>query len=201
MMKLLDLMPDYYLGNLEMQTLMQIDQKLLEGASEQMDKVAKNQYIKTADAATLSYYETIFHIPVQVGDSLEDRRFRLLAKIASRTTYTKKYFMSLFKEFFDFLNVEMVYNDYLVKINIDKESAINLDMVNYLINTMIVTMPANLVLVKEERVPFNGELFVASSSGPQHSRLQLEKDEWLPFIGEMVIGGYSGNQYSTLSFE
>lgn len=88
-MNLMDLLPDYYKGNLTMKELQDILSADMDNLATAFDKTINQCFVNTA-TDLLSRYEKIFGLQVDVSKSDEFRRERIRAKIRGTGTVTKQ---------------------------------------------------------------------------------------------------------------
>jgi len=88
-MNLMDLLPDYYKGNLTMEELQDILSTDMDNLATAFDKTINQCFVNTA-TDLLSRYEKIFGLQVDVSKSDEFRRERIRAKIRGTGTVTKQ---------------------------------------------------------------------------------------------------------------
>lgn len=74
-------LPDYFKPVREMQWIMEAQGYAFNSMESKMEQVSANHYISTCDAETIEYYENLFGITYQFGETLEYRRSRILNKL------------------------------------------------------------------------------------------------------------------------
>lgn len=95
MAKLVDYLPDYYDGVLEIDELMTAEQALFDRRSDTLSRLLLNQFVVQADADGLSLFETQLGIEVAPDESLETRRTNVLLRILPPQPITIGYFRQL----------------------------------------------------------------------------------------------------------
>ena len=79
---LMEQLPTWFKPVLEYIELMQSFGVQLNTLNEQGQQIYNNQFIQTADLATIQTWERLFGITVRYGDTLEFRRARLIQKFS-----------------------------------------------------------------------------------------------------------------------
>jgi hypothetical protein len=85
---LMEQLPTWFKPVLEYIELMQSFGVQLNTLNEQGQQIYNNQFIQTADLATIQMWERLFGITVRYGDTLEFRRARLIQKFSQIVPYT-----------------------------------------------------------------------------------------------------------------
>lgn len=85
---LMEQLPTWFKPVLEYIELMQSFGVQLNTLNEQGQQIYNNQFIQTADLATIQTWERLFGITVRYGDTLEFRRARLIQKFSQIVPYT-----------------------------------------------------------------------------------------------------------------
>ena len=86
--KLVDYLPTVVRGYEEFQAIVAAQQPELERAWEQADRLLDDQFLSTAGEVGLSRWEKILGITPKGTESLDDRRFRVQARLNERLPYT-----------------------------------------------------------------------------------------------------------------
>lgn len=84
-------MPRFWNGCLEMESLMDTEQKLIDFHAANMHVAQLNMYIMTADSDGLARYELVFGITSSPGETLTFRRERLLNRLALTPPFTLRF--------------------------------------------------------------------------------------------------------------
>lgn len=153
-----ELLPDYYEDVYEMKTLMKLEDDLNEVVIKNLQKVQESLYIQTAHEELLSFYESFFGINVNVDDTLEERRFRVLTRIISQPPFTPRYLEERLSMLGTDAKVIEHYQKYEVEIQTSLTQKGQVEELPYLFKTMI---PSNLVVKSNNRleVESSGALF------------------------------------------
>ncbi|WP_010054765.1 putative phage tail protein [Carnobacterium maltaromaticum] len=106
------LIPDYYQNNMEMNTLVRVENGLFENLKNEIQHVQDNQYILTCDENTLIHFEDILKIKgnFQV-ETLDFRRLRIINRINTRPPFTLDFLMLKLDEIYGRENYQ-VFVDY-----------------------------------------------------------------------------------------
>ena len=86
--KLINYLPPYVQEYKEIQTIMNVEQALVSKCWDNIDIVECNQFIKTATAYGCSRWEGILGITARTGDTLDERRFRIIAFLNVQLPFT-----------------------------------------------------------------------------------------------------------------
>ena len=141
LLELKELLPTWYTGLLEFETLMCIEQHLLEDLVASIERAQGNLYVSTADSETVAIYERMLRITRQADDTLDMRRFRVLTRLSSQKPYTLRYLSEMLNSIGTDVTVTCLYDEYTVLINSAFERRGQMVDVDYLIRTIV---PANL---------------------------------------------------------
>ena len=85
---LMEQLPTWFKPVLEYVALMQAFGGQLNLVNTSSQQIYYNQFIQTADLATIRTWEKLFNITVRYGDTLEFRRTRLIQKFSQIVPYT-----------------------------------------------------------------------------------------------------------------
>lgn len=88
--KVVDYLPTVVRGYQEFQAIAAAQQPELEEAWVQADRLLDNQFLSTAGEPGLSRWERILEITPKGTESLDDRRFRVQARLNERLPYTMR---------------------------------------------------------------------------------------------------------------
>ena len=162
MSNLSNLLPKWYENVLEMQVLMETQQESLDELRNLVKKTRDNQFVATADEATIAVYEKMLKINKKIDDDLELRRFRVLNRLAVRSPYTENQLDELLSIFGDKYSLDIDYNAY--KINIESNFE-KYGQVEEIENRVYQMIPANMELFFDNRVYGNPKGGVSLSNG------------------------------------
>ncbi|CAM3206312.1 putative phage tail protein [Lactiplantibacillus plajomi] len=95
MVKLADYLPDYYDNVLETDLLMQTEQKLFDGRTDELGRLLMNQFVTQADSTGLSVFEAELGMDVDPHTPLETRRTNILLRVLPPQAITLGYFRQL----------------------------------------------------------------------------------------------------------
>ena len=141
LLELKELLPTWYTGLLEFETLMQIEQHLLEDLVASIERAQGNLYVSTADSETIAIYERMLRITRQADDTLDMRRFRVLTRLSSQKPYTLRYLSEMLGSIGDNISVNCVYDEYTLLVYSVLEKRGQMDDIDYILRTVV---PANL---------------------------------------------------------
>lgn len=106
------LIPDYYQNNMEMNTLVRVENGLFENLKNEIQHVQDNQYILTCDENTLIHFEDILKIKANSQvETLDFRRLRIINRINTRPPFTLDFLMLKLDEIYGRENYQ-VFVDY-----------------------------------------------------------------------------------------
>lgn len=103
------LLPEYFRPILEFKELMKIDSLTLDELEKLVERVYKNNFIQTADAATLKSYEGWFGITYIPGETLEYRRQRIMQMFTTFPPFSEGYLRNKMSELYG--------NDYTLEVD------------------------------------------------------------------------------------
>jgi uncharacterized protein YmfQ (DUF2313 family) len=168
-----DYLPDYYRDSRQMSAIMETEGQELDTLEANIQDV-ENQLTIQKTTWKIPTYEEIFAVTTSAGDTLEQRRARLLSKLRLRSPTTKQEFIRFLEPFANSVEIEQYFSEYLVEFLFSgmKASFETIDKVLY------VTMPAHLNwnLRVKGTFEFGSELHYAGgflfSSLPRQSEFQ-----------------------------
>lgn len=141
LIRLKDLMPNYYSNVLEMNTILEVEQFVLDELLTDIERQSKNQFVMTADDRGIQLWETVVGIKSDYSLDLETRRYNVLALLMPPKPITKRYMAELLQLLN--INAELIVhpNEFHVDIQIettDQQATIRLK------NLLEGLLPANL---------------------------------------------------------
>lgn len=95
LIRLKDLMPNYYSNVLEMNTILEVEQFVLDELMMDIESQSKNQFVMTADDRGIQLWETVVGIKSDYSLDLETRRYNVLALLMPPKPITKRYMAEL----------------------------------------------------------------------------------------------------------
>lgn len=95
LIRLKDLMPDYYTDVLEMNKLLEIEQFELDAFKILVEEQQRNQFVMTADERGILLWETFVGIKYDSTIDLESRRYNILARLMPPKPITIRYMREL----------------------------------------------------------------------------------------------------------
>lgn len=169
-----DYLPDYYRDSRQMNAIMETEWQELSTLEENIRDVEKQFTIQKA-TWKIPNYEEIFAVVTAAGDTLEQRRARLLSKLRLRSPTTRQEFIRFLEPFANSVEINQHFSEYLVEFIFSgmKASFETIDKVLYL------TMPAHLDwrLRAKGTFEFGSELYYAGgfqfSSLPRQSEFAI----------------------------
>ena len=84
----MEYLPQVLRDTAEFQQIMSVEQESADRFFEALDSVFSNQFIDTADETGIRRYEKILNLTPKDTDRLDDRRFRIKAKINEQLPFT-----------------------------------------------------------------------------------------------------------------
>lgn len=114
-----------------------------------------DQFVETASKSTISKYENRFGIIPNATDTIDERRFRVLARLTDSPPYTDEYLEKKLNELCgeDNWRIYKDYASYSLLIELSLDSLANTDTVTNLVKQIV---PANLNLtVRPYRMRYN----------------------------------------------
>ena len=171
LVRLKDIMSDYYVGVLEYETILEVEQYELDELQAAIDRQAANQFIMTADIDGVAAWESMVGIPTQSGLDIEARRYNVLVKLLPQQPITPKYLSDILEQ----LNVNA---------SITKDTAFNFkveftstddgaaDRLNLLLKQL---MPANLTFNLLNRLTEiqTGTTYIGAGSSKEIERTNI----------------------------
>lgn len=148
MADIMGLYPDMVKDIREFKVLAEVEGGAAYEAEKAIEKVWAEQFIETADSDGLAYYERIMGITRGDMDSLQERRFRVLARTSENAPYTIKslnnYLTALCGK--DGYTLERSVSEYSVSVKVALTSKKNLAAVKALLERVL---PVNMVYTAE----------------------------------------------------
>jgi hypothetical protein len=95
LMKLKDLMPDYYAGVYEIDVIQQIEQPMLDNLQSLIDQEQNNHFAAIANEDGISIFESLFGIVDTAGQDLETRRYNVIMRLLPPKPVTIMYMREL----------------------------------------------------------------------------------------------------------
>jgi len=147
LIRLKELMPDYYTNVLEMNKLLEVEQIVLDDFLRNVESQQKNQFVMTADEAGIRLWETVVGIDTDSSLDLETRRFNVLARLMPPKPVTKRYMKELLKLLN--INAKLIVhvNDFHVDVQMettDQQATLRLK------SLLEGLLPANLTFTNQE---------------------------------------------------
>lgn len=129
----------------EMKQIMNTEQEEIELIYNYLDKVLSNQFISTSDIDGIKRYEKLINITAPTTDSLEDRRFRILARYNEQLPYTMRVLHNQLANLCgsNGYTVALNNNEYTLTIKVALTAKNNFNDVSNLLDRVV---PANLVI-------------------------------------------------------
>jgi hypothetical protein len=95
LMRLDDLVPDYYEGIFDMDVIMQVEQPILDDLQALIDQTRDNQFAILADEQGISIFESMLGITGVAGQDLETRRYNVILQLLPPKPVTMAYMRDL----------------------------------------------------------------------------------------------------------
>lgn len=143
---LLDLLPEIYHPVQDFQAMSNISAEEVRDLYTGVDYILDNAFIKTCSESTIVKWESYLRITPNGTDTLDERKFRVLAKLNDLPPYTDRYLVNKLTELCgaDKFRIFREYNDYRLLIELSLDSEANTDTVAEVVKSII---PANLELI------------------------------------------------------
>lgn len=165
LIRLTDLLPDYYDGIYEMHELTSVEQPQLDELQRIVDRVEANEFISIADSQGLSIFEEMYGLKADNSDSLEMRRFRLLTFLSMYRPYTMRYLREVLLSLDPKSTIKLINDKYQLVINTRLEKQGEMAQLDTFLAQIL---PANLVLEMSNNFSgqSTGQIFLASGIVP-----------------------------------
>lgn len=95
LLRLKDLLPDYYTGVYDMEVIVNVEQPLLDNFQIIMDQTRDNHYAAIADEDGISMFENLLGITNIAGKDLETRRYNVIMQLLPPKPVTTTYLREL----------------------------------------------------------------------------------------------------------
>lgn len=143
--QMIDYLPDTLKDIREYKAIMSIEQPECEEGWACAEYALQESFLMTATDYGLSRLETMSKIIPKAGETLDERRFRILSLISSRLPYTYRQLENLLENMCGEgrYKIDLNAEAYTIKVTIEMESKYNYQAVMDLLHQII---PANLVL-------------------------------------------------------
>jgi len=143
--RIIDYIPPILQGVREFQVIAKTEQADFESAWEAANNLLDNNFIATADTLGVSRWESILGIAPRGTDTLDERKFAILAAIEAQAPYTMRQleFQLAFLCGPDGYIVMLDHNNYFLKVLVELTARRNFDAVKELLENIV---PANLIL-------------------------------------------------------
>lgn len=144
-----ELLPDYYDDIREMQILMDVQEGISNQAESDIQRVQDNFNVQTASEEVVTYYERFYGIGRKEGDTLRDRRFRILVRMVSQPPFTVNYLQEQLEMLGTTVVIKEYPNQYRVEIETSLSGKGEIDELPYLFKTMI---PSNIEVISTNKI-------------------------------------------------
>ena len=140
-----DYLPDVLRGNVELESLLDGQQPEVSSLWDALDGALQDQFPATAGEYGIARWEELLGEPSRDTDTLEDRRFRVLARLSARLPYTEAGLRRSLAELCggDGFSLEVDGGSYTLTVRVALASAKNFDAAETMVRQMA---PANLVM-------------------------------------------------------
>lgn len=146
---LIELLPQIYRPIKDFNAMTVVSGKELASLYEGVVKLLDNQFISTCDVETIGKWEKYFGIIPNSTDTLDDRKFRVLAKLNDSPPYTDRYLVQRLMELCGVNNFKITrdYGNYSLLIEISLNSTSKTETIKNIIRDIV---PANINLTIRE---------------------------------------------------
>lgn len=141
--KLIDYLPAYMQEYEEMATIMEVEQPEVDGLWTATEAALMDQFVMDATEYGVSRWEKILKVYPKATDTLDERKFRILALLNQQLPYTMRSMEQVLTNLCgaDGYSVELTANDYHIEVKLGVGNHSNYADVENLLTNMI---PANL---------------------------------------------------------
>lgn len=144
---LLDLLPQIYHPIQDFQAMSNLSSEEVEELYSGVDYILDNAFINSASETTIAKWEGYLNITPNGTDTLDERKFRVLAKLNDNPPYTDRYLVNKLTELCggtDNFRITRDYLNYRLTIEISLNSIANTNTIAEVVASII---PANLELI------------------------------------------------------
>lgn len=141
--KLIDYLPPVLASIREMQAIMEIEQPEAEMLWDKLSGVMDDQFVETASEERIKRWEKMMLAAPKESETLDERRFRILTKLAEETPYTWNRLMQALTSLCGEEGLTAFLDGYTLTVRVPLPSKHNFDAVQAMLNRMV---PANIVI-------------------------------------------------------
>jgi uncharacterized protein YmfQ (DUF2313 family) len=143
---LLDLLPQIYKPIYDFRALANSSTSELSKLYRKLSNIVNDQFIKSCSEETITKWERYLNLIPNGGDTLEERKFRVLTRLNDSPPYTDRYLEKRLNELCGkgYWRVHKDYDVYMLTIEVSLDSEANTETV---INMVRDIIPANIELV------------------------------------------------------
>ncbi|MEY4666127.1 putative phage tail protein [Weissella cibaria] len=141
LIRLKELMPNYYSDVLEMNTLLEVEQYQLDEFEAAISRQQANQFVMTADTDGIAVWETLVGLNSSNSLDLETRRYNVLARMLPPKPVTIRYLRELLAMLN--INAELTVNGPAFKVDV-KINTTDTQATRRLNDLLSALLPANL---------------------------------------------------------
>ncbi|MEY8370113.1 putative phage tail protein [Aerococcaceae bacterium 50-4] len=153
-MTLKQFMPNYYFDIREMNTLLEVEDKLFLQINYLLNRFKDNQFIMTADEKQIQEYENILDIISTPDESLEFRRYRVLSRWIKPSAYTKDSLNQMIAQLQGNNNFDIHYDYEHFTIELTTRLA-HKGQVEAVISVLKDILPANIAVIHKNKLDQN----------------------------------------------
>lgn len=147
-------LPDYFKPIVEFLEILKAHGYALDGLDTNAAQVAANNYIQTADAATIAWWESVLGITYSFGDTIEFRRQRILQQFNISTPFSIGFLKDQLNSLYGPDGYEMEEDSQNLTLTIKITSGIY-GAVQLLYPFILEIMPAHVQLIANQEVTNN----------------------------------------------
>ncbi|EJF33710.1 hypothetical protein JC2156_04200 [Weissella koreensis KCTC 3621] len=174
LIRLIDLMPTYYDEVLEMNTILSVEQPILDELEVVMEEQAANQFVMTADEKGIGVWETLVGIKSDNSMDLESRRYNVLALILPANRITIRYLRKLLTSLN--INANLTVDGPNFKVNVDFYST-DMGASKRLTSLLRALLPANLSFTAINSGESSENTTIYTGVAGMYSRINTNKGE------------------------
>lgn len=172
--RLIDLMPTYYDEVLEMNTILSVEQPILDELQKSIENQAANQFVMTSDEDGIAVWETLVGIKSDNSMDLESRRYDVLALILPANRITIRYLRELLKSLN--INATLTVDGLNFKVNVDFYST-DMGASKRLTSLLRSLLPANLSFTAINSGESSKNTTIYTGTSGMYSRININKGE------------------------
>lgn len=161
MANLIEYLPDILRDFYEYQELFKAENPEFDGIDDLLLKWRDNLFPKTADLDGIEFFEDLLEIVPIPGDTLDVRRYRVIAKLNSRLPYTEIQLRRMLAAVCGWDGFSLTVSDLVVLVSLTEQSG---DKIRVIYEMLRETIPMNLLIEIHQLLNSYGILYSAATS-------------------------------------